>query len=327
MAPMPLETSVSSPEQPPRRCVRRWWLALVLIGLALAGWWFGIELPERRTAAELKRQQAENAITIPDLNLDMVWIPPGEFLMGTPEQSSLARWWHGLREKIMHKPSLGDAGQPNERPTMWVTLTRSFWLGRTEVSQAQWTAVMGSNPSKFKGDDLPVEMVSWAETLEFCRKLTERERAANRLPAGYAYSLPNEAQWEYACRAGTTGDYAGDLDTMAWYKSNSGDTTHSVGKKQANKWGLVDMHGNVLEWCLDWLGDYRGGEVINPRGPIGGDYSAIRGGSFGSEYNGNTSARSAYRSDHFRRNHDYGVGFRLALTPATVVPSPPAAKE
>ena len=118
---------------------------------------------------------------------------------------------------------------------------------------------MGSNPSRFKGSNLPVEQVSWNDAMVFCRKFTERERAAGRLPKGYVYTLPTEAQWEYARRAGTTGAYAGDLNAMGWHSGNAGKKTHSASQKQPNAWGLYDMHGNVWEWCSDWYGDYPSG--------------------------------------------------------------------
>jgi formylglycine-generating enzyme required for sulfatase activity len=161
-----------------------------------------------------------------------------------------------------------------------VTLTKPFWLGRTEVTQAQWKAVMGGNPSHFKGDDRPVETVSWADSIAYCRKLTERERTAGRLPTDYVYTLPTEAQWEYACKAGTTGEYADILDDMVWYLANSGNQTHPVGQKRANAWGLYDMHGNVWEWCLEWSGAYPGGDVTDPSGPSSGSVHICRGGSW-----------------------------------------------
>jgi formylglycine-generating enzyme required for sulfatase activity len=141
-----------------------------------------------------------------------------------------------------------------------------FLLGKHEVTQAQWEAVMGNNPSVFKksGADAPVENVSWDDAMAFCKKLNERERAAGRLPGGYEYTLPTEAQWEYACRAGSHGDYGkladgseGKLDEMGWYNRNSGGKTHPVGQKKPNAWGLYDMHGNVREWCLDEEGSFR----------------------------------------------------------------------
>ena len=151
---------------------------------------------------------------------------------------------------------------------------------------------MGSNPSSFKGGQLPVETVSWDDAMEFCRKLTERERQAGRLPTGTIYTLPTEAQWEYACRAGTTGDNAGEVDAMAWYYKNSGAATHAVGTKRANAWGLHDMHGNVWEWCLDWYGPYFGGRVTDPKGVPSGTLRVRRGGSWGDVA---YSARSALR--------------------------------
>jgi len=316
------ETSVPPPERPKRRFARRWWLALGLAALALAGWWFGVELPERRAAAELKRQQAEKSFRIADLSLDMVWIPSGEFLMGTPGQNFLMRWFYQAREKLTKKSNPGGWSFDDERPVTWVTLTRPFWLGRTEVTQAQWTAVMGSNPSHFKGESLPVERVSWDDAMEFCRKLTERERAAGRLPKGHAYTLPTEAQWEYACRAGTREAHAGDLNAMAWYDENSGNMTHPVGTKQANAWGLFDLNGNVWEWCADWYEAYRGGEMTDPRGPVSGFDRVNRGGG---------SVAVAGRSRSASRDRDPPapggnfLGFRLALALAQVATPTPAA--
>ena len=202
------------------------------------------------------------------------------------------------------------SGGSDEQPVTTVTLS-PFWLAKTEVTQAQWEALMGSNPSYFKGGQLPVENVSWDDAMEFCRKLTERERQAGRLPTGTIYTLPTEAQWEYACRAGTTGDYAGGLDAMAWYSKNSGVTTRAVGTMRANAWGLHDMHGNVWEWCLDWYGPYSGGRVTDPKGAPSGTIRVYRGGSWnvGANY-----ARSAFRYDEYGYP-DYrfnGFGFRPA---------------
>ena len=197
-----------------------------------------------------------------------------------------------------------------EQPVTTVTLS-PFWLAKTEVTQAQWEALMGSNPSHFKGGQLPVENVSWGDAMEFCWKLTERERQAGRLPTGTIYTLPTEAQWEYACRAGTTGDYAGEVDAMAWHTKNSGAATHAVGTKQANAWGLHDMHGNVWERCLDWYGPYSGGRVTDPKGALSGSLRVVRGGSWHIVAYG---ARSAYRSNV---NPDYrvnSIGFRPALS-------------
>jgi len=182
-------------------------------------------------------------------------------------------------------------------------------LGAYEVTQEQYEKVMGNNPSRFKGDTKPVENVSWNDAIDFCRKLSKEE--------GVEYRLPTEAEWEYACRAGTTtgysfGDNVSQLGEYAWYRNNSDNTTHAVGEKLPNAWGLYDMHGNVGEWCQDWSGDY-GNEkvVIDPTGAASGKYRVCRGGAFflqpefvrsASRY----SNRPGLRIDFF--------GFRLART-------------
>lgn len=225
---------------------------------------------------------------ISDLGLRLIWIEPGSFAMGS-----------------------ANGGNNNERPVTQVTISQGFWLGQTEVTQAQWSAVMGSNSSTYKSADRPVETVSWNEAMEFCRKLTARERAAGRLPDGFAYTLPTEAQWEYACRAGTTGDYASDLDAMAWYDSNSEGKTQPVGTKQANAWDLHDMHGNVWEWCADWYSNYPGGNVTDPKGAASGSGRVSRGGSWFLEAG---DCRSACRDFVEPGYRDFFLGFRLALS-------------
>jgi formylglycine-generating enzyme required for sulfatase activity len=227
-----------------------------------------------------------------------VWLPAGTFTMGSPasEQDRYS----------------------NEGPQTLVTLTRGFWMGRYEVTQGEYLAVMGSNPSYVTGDtNRPVENVSWYDATNYCAKLTVRERAAGRLPAGWEYRLPTEAQWEYACRAGSTnrfsyGDDPGytELGYYAWYTSNSIGTTHAVGGKLPNLWGLYDMSGNVWEWCLDWYGTYPGGSVTNPQGPATGSYRVYRGGSWNS---GGSYCTSSYRDSHTPSDRSYPLGFRVAL--------------
>ena len=227
-------------------------------------------------------------IIIPELKIVMLPIPAGSITLGST--------------------SSADAGK--EKELTQVTLS-TFWLGETEVTQAQYAAVMGENSSYFKGPDLPMEQVSWEDAMAFCHKLNERERAAGRLPAGYAYKLPAEAQWEYACRAGTSGDYAGDLDAMAWYAKNAEDKTHPVGTKQANAWGLYDMHGNIREWCLDWYGSYPGGSVTDYAGPASGTQRVSRGGNWHRPAEACSSSNRGYRSQGRR---DDLHGFRIALS-------------
>jgi formylglycine-generating enzyme required for sulfatase activity len=198
------------------------------------------------------------------------------------------------------------------RESSQVTLTKPFWMAKTEVTQRQYQQLMSSNPSRFKGDDLPVETVSWIDAMEFCRKLSEVERQAGRLPEGYEYTLPTEAQWEYACRAGTTGDHAGNLDAMGWYKSNAGEKTHPVGAKQPNAWGLYDMHGNVWEWCLDFYdsGFYGKTTGVDPVNTGSGSLPVIRGGCWD---DGASNCRSADR-DWYNPSVSYDIfGFRACL--------------
>jgi len=184
-------------------------------------------------------------------------IPPGEFMMGSPESE------HGRRDnETQHR----------------VRITKPFYLSATEVTQSQYEDVMGKNPSHSKGANKPVEKVNWNDAVEFCEKLSKRE--------GEGFRLPTEAEWEYACRAGTPtaysfGDDASKLGQYAWHRDNSGNTTHVVRLKLPNPWGLYDMHGNVYEWCQDWYEDY-GNEkvVIDPTGPVSGGRRVLRGGAF-----------------------------------------------
>jgi formylglycine-generating enzyme required for sulfatase activity len=192
-----------------------------------------------------------------------------------------------------------------------VVLTQGFFLAETECTQAQWEAVMGNNPSKFKGADRPVEQVSWDEAVDFCRKLTARQRAEGILPEGWEWRLPTEAEWEYAVRAGTTGARHGELDNIGWHVGNSGNQTHPVKQKAANAWGLHDMMGNVCEWCSDWYGDYPTGSVTNPKGPDSGSRRVLRGGGWNLVAGG---ARSAFRYGVDPGIRYANLGFRPALS-------------
>ena len=233
--------------------------------------------------------------TIPDLSMEMLWVKPGTFEMGSPSSEK-------------------DHQDNETRHT--VTLTQGFYLGKHEVTQTQWEKVMGSNPSDFKGGDRPVETVSWTEVTSFCAKLTASERAGGRLPAGMAYQLPTEAQWEYACRAGTKTAFSfgdGLTSDQANISGGPGETV-DVGKYPGNSWGFHDMHGNVFEWCADWYGAYPTGAGSDPVGLAVGSSRVCRGGSWRDSAD---SARSAYR---VRCEPAFGgdsLGFRLSLRPAS----------
>jgi formylglycine-generating enzyme required for sulfatase activity len=214
-------------------------------------------------------------------------IPPGTFQMGAT--------------------NVGPAGLPIHQ----VTITKPFHIQKTEVTQAQWRAVMGTNPSRFSecGPTCPVEQVSWDDIQQFLERL-------NASSGGGRFRLPTEAEWEYAARAGTTGDYgsAGVLDDLGWYHGNAGGRTHPVGEKAPNVWGLHDMHGNVWEWVADWYSAsyYAASPTSDPTGPPVGAGRVLRGGSW--LYFANF-ARSAYRIIFVPSYRLSDFGFRLARTP------------
>ena len=191
-----------------------------------------------------------------------------------------------------------------------VTLTQPFELGVYEVTQEQYEQVMGKNPSEFKGPQNPVVGVSWADAVEFCRKLSAMPAEKT---AGHVYRLPTEAEWEYACRSGTTtaygfGDDASRLGDYGWFDGNSDSSTHPVGEKKPNAWGLYDMHGGVYEWCQDWYGDYPSGSATNPTGATSGSDRVLRGGGW---FSGARDCRSAYRSWNTPGFRDSSLGFRV----------------
>ena len=246
---------------------------------------------EKRKAAEAKRpKQGETmTMTLPGgATMEMIYVAPGSFTMGSPESE--------------------DGREDDERQHR-VTLTKGFWLGKYEVTQAQWESVMGSDPTYFKGDDRPVENVSWNDCQEFIREVNaEAERQF-----GSEVRLPTEAEWEYACRAGSIGAFAGtgDLDSMGRYSGNSGDKTHPVGQKSPNAWGFYDMHGNVWEWCNDWYGSYPGGSVTDPAGAASGVGRVLRGGGWSSSAR---YCRSASRYWDYPGYRSGRGGFRLACS-------------
>jgi len=270
------------------------------------------------------------------IGMKLVLIPKGTFMMGSPTT---------------------EEGRVQEETQHQVTISKDYYLGVTEVTQGQYEKVMGTNPSYFQGNKIegsssnhPVDRVSWEDAVEFCKKLSElpEEKASGRV-----YRLPTEAEWEYACRAGSKtaysfGDNRRDLGNYAWFANNSGskeldsatilkdnpqrymDTlvsagcaTHAVGEKKANAWGLFDMHGNVLEWCSDWYGGYSKGAVRDPVGPIEGSRRVDRGGSWLLEA---TRCRLAIRFRRLPSVREYDLGFRVSLSPSGIPKSQEADK-
>ena len=217
-------------------------------------------------------------------------IRPGRFAMGSP---------------------IAEQGRDrNEGPQHEVAITKPFYLGVTEVAQAQYEAVMETNPSKFRGPTNPVDSVDWKEAAAFCRKLSEK--------TGKAFRLPTEAEWEYACRAGTSARYFfGDSDNAlaeyAWWHANSEGKTHPVGQKRPNGWGLYDMLGNVMEWCADRYGSYPSEACVDPQGPDSGSAHVTRGRSY--DYGKSEYFRCAVRNSYYDPAFRHRYGFRCAGTP------------
>ena len=238
---------------------------------------------------ERKEIKAKSAKTfmVGGVSFDMVWVEGGTFHMGATSEQSENAW-------------------DDENPVHSVTLS-GYYIGKTEVTQALWKTVMGSNPSSFKGDNLPVECVSWDDCQEFIRKLSAL--------TGQNFRLPTEAEWEFACRGGNNSrgyKYSGsnDIDSVAWYKDNSGGNTHPVATKLSNELGICDMSGNVWEWCSDWYDKYSSGLLVNPKGPYDGTTHVDRGGSWISDAGHCRSSIRNYCSPVARYCY---LGLRLSL--------------
>jgi formylglycine-generating enzyme required for sulfatase activity len=233
----------------------------------------------------------------------LVWIPPGTFTMESPASEKDRHDWEG--------------------PQTVVAITKGFWMSKYETTQAEYQSVMGSNPSHFTGDlNRPVEQVSWKDATNYCGKLTARERAAGRLPAGFEYRLPTEAEWEYACRAGTEtefywGDDAGVSNDYAWHCLDAAHcSTQPVGQLTPNAWGLYDMSGNVMEWCHDRYDPayYTTDAIVNPQGPeppATGYVSRVRRGGATADLHDIAFCRSAMRYHNIQGFSQADTGFRL----------------
>jgi formylglycine-generating enzyme required for sulfatase activity len=257
-------------------------------------------------ADEDERQTGDVAtFTLPGgATLEMVWVEPGTFMMGSSQE-----------EINRLNSQYNTTWYSNEGPQHQVTITRGFWLGKYELTQGQWTSVMGTRPwadSAYVQEDPshPGVYISWEDVQSFIVKLNQAEVLQ-------AYRLPTEAEWEYACRAGTTtrwsfGDDESQLQNYAWYSDNAGDVderyAHEVGTWLPNPWGLYDMHGNVYEWCWDWYGSYSSGAQVDPMGPSSGSDRVFRSGCFNCLAR---SSRSAFHTGMPPRTRDDIVGARL----------------
>ena len=264
---------------------------------------YGVESVEKNRTYVLVLNQGSmtsnplsaDVITIPvkdGINIEMVKVEAGTFVMGNTNEY--------LKALI---PTIED-----DEPKLEVTLTNGYYIAKYEVTQALWQSVMGNNPSGFKGDDLPVEWVSWNDCQNFISKLNSI--------TGKKFRLPTEAEWEYAAKGGKKNHNYGfsgssDCNDVAWYYGNSDRKTHPVGTKQPNDLGIYDMTGNVSEWCQDWKGSYSNMPQTNPTGVIGGSDRVTRGGSFCSEM---ISCRSSYRCSYNPDSRRIYIGLRLVLS-------------
>jgi formylglycine-generating enzyme required for sulfatase activity len=247
------------------------------------------EKPSNNSSNNTEETKDPNKPTNP-VEIEMVFVEGGTFTMGN----------------VSERDGAGTYYYDDEKPAHMVTVS-SFSIGKYEVTQAQWKAILKSNPSYFEGDNLPVENVSWDDVQTFISRLNEA--------TGKNYRLPTEAEWEYAARGSNQSQaykYSGsnNIGDVAWYYNNSGDKTHPVGKKRANELGLYDMSGNVREWCQDWYGSYSQSQQNNPTGPFYGSNRIGRGGSWNyNEVGCRIAARGSNASDYSYHN----LGFRLVL--------------
>ena len=232
-----------------------------------------------------------DSVLVAGARIEVVLVPAGSFRMGTDSVVTGPNGW------------TNDA----ERPAHRVTLSHDFWMGRTTITQRQWQAVMGSNPSycTMSGADAPVEQVDWIDCQRFIARL-------NASQTRWTVRLPTEAEWEYACRAGTSGERYSPLDRIAWYRGNNAGQTRLVGLKLPNAFGLYDMLGNVWQWCADWFGAYPDSAVVDPRGPASGDRRITRGGCY---YCDDIHCRAARRNRDLVDHSSRSIGLRIVAEP------------
>ena len=244
--------------------------------------------------------QTRDSVELPRSALVVVHIPPGSFQMGNDQVIHANDQW----KPCPACPSQNDA----ERPVHVVTISRGFWMGAFPVTQQQWRDVMGTNPARLQaaGPDAPVEQVSFRDVQAFLARV-------NALQSRWVVRLPTEAEWEYAARAATVGDTYGPLDRIAWYAGNGRGSTHAVGQKAPNGFGLYDMLGNVWQWCHDWYGPYPDSAVTDPQGPPAGDRRITRGGCY---YCDAVHERAARRNRDTEDHVSQSIGFRIVAVPA-----------
>jgi formylglycine-generating enzyme required for sulfatase activity len=269
----------------------------LLIGTVMSVFVFSLLislLSQEAVAGDKSRKTFTNSI-----GMKFVLIPAGSFIMGSPPD---------------------EPGRGSDENQHKVTLTKGFYMGITEVTQGQWRQIMGNSPSHFRdcGADCPVEFISWNDCRQFVQRL-------NRWEGGNTYRLPTEAEWEYACRAGSKTAFASggitetscghdaNLDVLGWYCGNSGKEPHPVAQRKPNAFGLYDMHGNIWEWCQDWYGPYPSGHISNPTGPASSSCRVLRGGGWHEDVEG---CRSAIRVGRPPDSKAGTLGFRLARTPS-----------
>lgn len=248
-------------------------------------------------ARNLANEPRIEYVNLPQSRLSLVRVPAGTSQMGTNQVITTSQGWDNEVERPVHD----------------VRITKDFWMGRFPVTQSQWQEVMGNNPSYCRdaGPDAPVEQVSWNDSQAFIAKLNSQQTR-------WTVRLPTEAEWEYACRAGTTEETYGRLDEIAWYEGNNTRSTHPVGQKLPNSFGLYDMLGNVWEWCQDWFEPYTRASLVDPQGPATGEKRVMRGGCW---YCDAIHCRAARRNrdpqDHLSRS----IGFRIVAVARTDIPA------
>ncbi len=259
----------------------------VALGIGVAAGLILLLTKKKKDDAKTPATYAGGVLAVSGMRYEFAAIPAGSFRMGSDAAEALA----------------------DQKPVHAVTISAGFWLGKTEVTQGLWKAVMGNNPANSQsGDNFPLEQVSWEDCQRFIAKL-------NQMTGNDSFRLPTEAEWEYACRAGTTGERYGDLNAVAWYSGNSGNLSHLVAQKQPNNWGLYDTLGNVDEWCSDWWSEtyFSQSPAVDPQGPSSGTKKVLRGGDsfFEAEW-----SRAAFRIDAEPSHANKATGLRLAAVSA-----------